>query len=328
MYDLLLQIAAIFALYCFSQVALVNGYPWQARPRTFASVVTLRPKGVYSQQGTYKTIEFKGKSILRLAKAITDGVQNWGTQTAKGYQKVWQGRRTGANYGLKQVQQPRFSLPKQQPLPRRPQAQITQFEFSFDRENTITPNAPMAASPATSYGAPVAEPLSSSYGAPAAEPLGTYGAPAAEPIGTSTPTLPPAPIPAAPAAPVPLEMPQPTEVLTLEEAILANPPLVPIQENVENDTPSLPQEMPPETTEQPRSQAQPKRATQTTQLTALQKAILKNAGVSQIPDTIEKVEKIDPKKPRFVNIFAEEESPRQTRMDNSMNFGAYEVIKL
>merc|ERR1711953_325588 len=85
-----------------------------------------------------------------------------------------------------------------------------------------------------------------------------------KPIGTSTPTLPPA-IPAAPAAPVPLEMPQPTEVLTLEEAILANPPLVPIQERVENDTPSLPQEMPPETTEQPRSQAQPKRATQTTQ---------------------------------------------------------------
>ena len=230
---------------------------------------------------------------------------------------MWQGRRTGANYGI-QVQQPLFSLTQQKPLPRRPQAKVTHFDFSFTRENkTPTP----ALAPASSYGAPVAEPISASYGAPAAEPIGaSYGAPVAEPLGTSTPPIPPAPIPVAPAAPVP------TEVLTLQEAILANPPLVTSAPQVEtpDDTP-----IPQETTEQPRRPVQPKRATQTTQLTALQKAILKNAGVTQIPDQIEKVEKIDPKKPRFVNIFAEEETPRQTRVDdNSMNFGAYEIIKL
>ena len=240
---------------------------------------------------------------------------------------MWQGRRTGANYGI-QVQQPLFPLTQQQP--RRPQAKVTHFDFSFTRENkTPTP----ALAPASSYGAPVAEPISASYGAPAAEPLGTsygapaaepigtsYGAPSAEPLGTSTPPIPPAPIPVAPAAPVP------TEVLTLQEAILANPPLVTSVPQVEtpDETP-----IPQETTEQPRRPVQPKRATQTTQLTALQKAILKNAGVTQIPDQIEKVEKLDPKKPRFVNIFAEEETPRQTRVDdNSMNFGAYEIIKL
>merc|ERR1712004_861674 len=53
----------------------------------------------------------------------------------------------------------------------------------------------------------------------------------------------------------------------------------------------------------PSQGAQPK----TTQLTALQRAILKNAGVTKIPDQIEKVEKVDPSQPRFVNnIFAEE----------------------
>ena len=47
-----IQIVAIFALYCLTQVALVNGNPWQPRPRTFAGV-TLRPKGAIDpQQGT------------------------------------------------------------------------------------------------------------------------------------------------------------------------------------------------------------------------------------------------------------------------------------
>ena len=39
---------------------------------------------------------------------------------------MWQGRRTGANYGI-QVQQPLFSLTQQKPLPRRPQAKVTHF---------------------------------------------------------------------------------------------------------------------------------------------------------------------------------------------------------
>merc|ERR1712214_105910 len=78
-----------------------------------------------------------------------------------------------------------------------------------------------------------------------------------------------------------------------------------------------PQQQQPRVAPQPQQQprqpppaqgAQPK----TTQLTALQKAILKNAGVTKIPDQIEKVEKVDPSQPRFVNnLFAEENtSPR------------------
>ena len=79
----------------------------------------------------------------------------------------------------------------------------------------------------------------------------------------------------------------------------------------------------------PSQGAQPK----TTQLTALQRAILKNAGVTKIPDQIEKVEKIDPSQPRFVNnIFAEENtSPRPVSVspvDDDRFFGAFEVVPL
>jgi len=65
-------------------------------------------------------------------------------------------------------------------------------------------------------------------------------------------------------------------------------------------------------------------------LTALQRAILKNAGVTKIPDKIEKVEKPDPSQPRFVdNLFAEENtSSRPSPANDDRFFGAFEVVPL
>ena len=71
---------------------------------------------------------------------------------------------------------------------------------------------------------------------------------------------------------------------------------------------------------------QPKQ--QTTQLTDLQRAILKNAGVTNIPKSIPKVEKVDPSKPRTVQFLVPDSPPppRQVDLPNGDFFGPFEVV--
>merc|ERR1711862_221349 len=71
---------------------------------------------------------------------------------------------------------------------------------------------------------------------------------------------------------------------------------------------------------------QPKQ--QTTQLTDLQRAILKNAGVTNIPKSIPKVEKVDPSKPRTVQFLVPDSPPppREVDLPNGDFFGPFEVV--
>ena len=70
-----------------------------------------------------------------------------------------------------------------------------------------------------------------------------------------------------------------------------------------------------------------------TQLTSLQKAVLKNAGLSHIPDKIEK--KPDPYQPRFIyNLYAEDDPTKRLGIVNfpatvdDRFFGAFEIVHL
>ena len=73
-----------------------------------------------------------------------------------------------------------------------------------------------------------------------------------------------------------------------------------------------------------------KPAQQTTQLTDLQRAILKNAGVTNIPKSIPKVERVDPSEPRVVQFLVPDSPPppRQTTriLDEGEFFGPFQVV--
>merc|ERR1712226_66775 len=70
---------------------------------------------------------------------------------------------------------------------------------------------------------------------------------------------------------------------------------------------------------------------QTTQLTDLQRAILKNAGVTNIPKSIPKVERVDPSNPRVVQFLVPDSPPPRPQgvtLDEGAFFGPFDTINL
>ena len=228
-------------------------------------------------------------------------MQNWGGKKVN--VKVWQGTR--ANTGTRVSMLPRYPQQQQtrfsQALPKVPQyvniksqesrmqVQVPRSVFKMDTPlNTQIPQPEIPQQPqiVSVINRKPNPPL------PPQQPP-----PLPQELPLEMPRVPPQPGFQLAQPPVEPPPPQPTQVITLEEAVKM------INDFVSNDLEETPEEQPKTTTEQPQNSEPPK--VQTTQLTAFQKAILKNAGVTVIPD---KIEKVDPSQPRIVMIFAEEKN--------------------
>ena len=125
--------------------------------------------------------------------------------------------------------------------------------------------------------------------------------------------------------PDPQEYPQPdaTPLVTLEEAILANTFVTDVPNLIENNDDPIYQDYQDYLDSQPAEQpAEP----QTIKLTAVQKGILKNAGMTEIPDEIEKVE-FKPLLQQVINIFAQEESNLPLDGDGNQLFEVVDLSK-
>ena len=124
--------------------------------------------------------------------------------------------------------------------------------------------------------------------------------------------------------PDPQEYPQPdaTPLVTLEEAILANTFVTDVPNLIENNDDPIYQDYQDYLDSQPAEQpAEP----QTIKLTAVQKGILKNAGMTEIPDEINKVAK--PLLQQVINIFAQEESNLPLDGDGNQLFEVVDLSK-
>ena len=122
-----------------------------------------------------------------------------------------------------------------------------------------------------------------------------------------------------------LPPPDPTPLVTLEEAILAN--TLVIDDQIENADDPIYHDYQDYLDTQPKEQPELVQSEpQTINLTALQKAILKNAGMTDIPDQIELVSNTS--LPQVIKIFAEEESALSTPDDEVDDNQFFEVIDL
>ena len=247
---------------------------------------------------------------VKIGFLVSDGfvnnlnvLQNWGGKKVN--VKVWQGTR--ANGGTRVSMLPRYPQQQKtrfsQALPKVPQyvniksqesrmqVQVPQSVFKMDTPPTPTqipqPEIPQQPQIVSVINRKANPPL------PPQQPP-----PLPQELPLEMPRVPPQPGFQLAQPPVEPPPPQPTQVITLEEAVKM------INDFVSNDLEDTPEEQPKTTTTEEPQKSEPNKV-QTTQLTAFQKAILKNAGVTVIPD---KIEKVDPSQPRIVMIFAEEKN--------------------